>query len=193
MSNFWCLFWMSHILERTFLKPIKPGANPANLNATYSNDHSKPETIQLCLHSDEICLHVSAASSSLCCHGDVSLMTPEESNSSSLCFGRDDPITKGELSWTLPSLEIPFWHRKMKRSGEREDELPKVWHQLYQAERQTMTRQKKKNLWTTPGLMRTEGLTGRAVMCWQTAAVCSCFQRCWPQTVSTPKKITRSL
>lgn len=143
MSNFWCLFWMSHILERTFLKPIKPGANPANLNATYSNDHSKPETIQLCLHSDEICLHVSAASSSLCCHGDVSLMTPEESNSSSLCFGRDDPITKGELSWTLPSLEIPFWHRKMKRSGEREDELPKVWHQLYQAERQTMTRQKK--------------------------------------------------
>lgn len=191
MSNFWCLFWMSHILERTFLKPIKPGANPANLNATYSNDHSKPETIQLCLHSDEICLHVSAASSSLCCHGDVSLMTPEESNSSSLCFGRDDPITKGELSWTLPSLEIPFWAQRWREAVK--GRMSSRRFDISYTKPSGKPWLGKKNLWTTPGLMRTEGLTGRAVMCWQTAAVCSCFQRCWPQTVSTPKKITRSL
>lgn len=67
-----------------------------------------------------------------------------------------------------------------------------MWRQLYQAKQQSMTQQKPPNY---VGLNEDRRIdTGCVLMCSEAAAeASSLLVYCWPQTVSTPKKITLSL
>lgn len=86
----------------------------------------------------------------------------------------------------------------LEKVEERDEEegwgwTPDMWRQLYQAGQQNMTQQKPPNY---AGLNEDQRIDGVCVlMRSQTAAACRSAPSgcCWPQTVSTPKKITLSL